>query len=151
MLNLPCLSCLCALSVYRAVAKGLGVPAAIWCGSNSNVHIMVMELLGDSLETLYNNCGRKFSLKTITMLAIQLLHRIEHHHNHHYLHRDIKPDNFLMGPPQSANAHILYMVDMGLCKVRQTHTHNNATQRIVGSVAWSHRCLCACCLSEIPR
>ena len=48
---------------------------------------MVMELLGDSLETLYNNCGRKFSLKTITMLAIQLLHRIEHHHNHHYLHR----------------------------------------------------------------
>lgn len=57
------------------------------CGSNSNVHIMVMELLGDSLETLYNQCGRKFSLKTITMLAIQLLHRIEHHHNHHYLHR----------------------------------------------------------------
>jgi len=73
--------------VYRAVAKGVGVPAAIWCGSNSNVHIMVMELLGDSLETLYNQCGRKFSLKTITMLAIQLLHRIEHHHNHHYLHR----------------------------------------------------------------
>jgi len=73
--------------VYRAVAKGVGVPAAIWCGSNSNVHIMVMELLGDSLETLYNLCGRKFSLKTITMLAIQLLHRIEHHHNMNYLHR----------------------------------------------------------------
>jgi hypothetical protein len=74
-------------AVYRAVAKGVGVPSAIWCGSNTNVHIMVMDLLGDSLETLYNNCGRKFSLKTITMLAIQLLHRIEHHHNHHYLHR----------------------------------------------------------------
>lgn len=40
--------------VYRAVSKGVGVPSAIWCGSNSNVHIMVMELLGDSLETLYN-------------------------------------------------------------------------------------------------
>lgn len=74
-------------AVYRAVAKGIGVPTAIWCGSNTNVHIMVMDLLGDSLETLYNTCGRKFSLKTITMLAIQLLHRIEHHHNHHYLHR----------------------------------------------------------------
>jgi len=102
--------------VYRAVAKGVGVPAAIWCGSNSNVHIMVMELLGDSLETLYNLCNRKFSLKTITMLAIQLLNRIEHHHSCNYLHRDIKPDNFLMGPPQSPNAHLLYMVDMGLCK-----------------------------------
>ena len=48
------------------------------------------------------------------MLAIQLLHRIEHHHTHHYLHRDIKPDNFLMGLKN--NAHTLYLIDMGLCK-----------------------------------
>lgn len=134
----------CVSAVYRAVAKGVGVPAAIWCGSNSNVHIMVMELLGDSLETLYNNCGRKFSLKTITMLAIQLLHRIEHHHNHHYLHRDIKPDNFLMGPPQSHNAHILYMVDMGLCKVSRA---NNSSQPSLPPRRFSRVSLLVCLLA----
>ena len=63
---------------------------------------MVMDLLGDSLESLYNKCGRKFSLKTVLMLAIQLIDRIEHQHNNHFLHRDIKPDNFLM---VSARAH----------------------------------------------
>jgi len=103
-------------AIYRGMSRGVGVPQAIWCGSNSNVHIMVMDLLGDSLETLYNACGRKFSLKTITMLAIQLLHRIEHHHNNHFLHRDIKPDNFLLGPPLSGTSHIVHLVDMGLCK-----------------------------------
>lgn len=100
--------------VYRIVKDGVGVPQVLWCGSTSTCHVMVMELLGESLETLYNLCGRRFSLKTVTMLAIQLLHRIEHHHNNHFLHRDIKPDNFLMGLGE--NGHILYMIDMGLCK-----------------------------------
>lgn len=56
-----------------------------------------MDLLGESLESLYTKCGRKFSLKTILMLAIQLIDRIEHVHKCFFLHRDIKPDNFLMG------------------------------------------------------
>jgi casein kinase 1 len=133
-------------AVYRAVAKGIGVPSAIWCGSNTNVHIMVMDLLGDSLETLYNNCGRKFSLKTITMLAIQLLHRIEHHHNHHYLHRDIKPDNFLMGPPQSTNAHILYMVDMG-----QEHTTAGTSSNTPLKCGLTLSCCFSCCLSGLCK
>lgn len=55
-----------------------------------------------------------FSLKTVIMLAIQLLHRIEHHHKNHYLHRDIKPDNFLMG--LNAKSHTMHIIDMGLCK-----------------------------------
>jgi len=52
---------------------------------------MVMELLGHSLESLYVKCGRRFSLKTVLMLAIQLIDRIEHQHKNHFLHRDIKP------------------------------------------------------------
>ena len=133
--------------VYRSLKPAAGLPAVYWCGPSGLYNVMVMELLGDSLETLYNKCttahahsprrrsrirslhalahplrvlcvggagGRKFSLKTVTMLAIQLLHRIEHHHTHHYLHRDIKPDNFLMGLKN--NAHTLYLIDMGLCK-----------------------------------
>ena len=114
--------------VYRSLKPAAGLPAVYWCGPAGLYNVMVMELLGDSLETLYNKCSRKFSLKTVTMLAIQLLHRIEHHHTHHYLHRDIKPDNFLMG--LKSNAHTLYLIDMGLCKqYRDPDTLNHIPYR----------------------
>lgn len=84
------------------------------CGQAGNCNVMVLDLLGDSLEALYTRCDRKFSLKTVLMLAIQLLDRIEFQHNQHYLHRDIKPDNCLMG--LGDKKHVLYCIDMGLCK-----------------------------------
>jgi casein kinase 1 len=70
------------------------------------------------------------------MLAIQLLHRIEHHHTNHYLHRDIKPDNFLMGLKN--NAHTLYLIDMGLCKQYRepdtlTHIPYRENKKLIGT------------------
>ena len=123
--------------MYRALKPAAGLPAVYWCGTALGAYnVMVMELLGDSLETLYNKCSRKFSLKTVTMLAIQLLHRIEHHHTNHYLHRDIKPDNFLMGLKN--NAHTLYLIDMGLCKQYRepdtlTHIPYRENKKLIGT------------------
>lgn len=75
---------------------------------------MLMDLLGSSLEDLFNDHGKRLSLKTALQIGEQMIDRIETIHEKHVVHRDIKPDNFLMGVGK--NAHIVYIVDFGLSK-----------------------------------
>ena len=83
--------------LYRILQGGVGVPNVHWFGVEGDYNVMVIDLLGPSLEDLLNYCKRKFTLKTVLMLADQMLQRIEFIHSRHFLHRDIKPDNFLIG------------------------------------------------------
>ncbi|CAH8622604.1 unnamed protein product [Heterobilharzia americana] len=80
---------------------------------------MVMDLLGPSLEDLFTFCGRRFSMKTVLTLAEQMLWRIEHVHYRGLIHRDIKPDNFLMGIGPHCNR--VFIVDFGLAKRFRDH------------------------------
>ncbi|KAI4790427.1 hypothetical protein KUCAC02_034638 [Chaenocephalus aceratus] len=82
---------------YKMMQGGVGIPSIKWCGAEGDYNVMVMELLGPSLEDLFNFCSRKFSLKTVLLLADQMISRIEYIHSKNFIHRDVKPDNFLMG------------------------------------------------------
>lgn len=93
---------------------GVGIPRIIWCGSEGDYNVMVMELLGPSLEDLFNFCSRRFSLKTVLLLADQMISRIDYIHARYFIHRDIKPDNFLMGLGKKGN--LVYIIDFGLAK-----------------------------------
>lgn len=57
--------------IYRLMQGGVGIPTLKWCGGEGDYNVMVMELLGPSLEDLFNFCSRKFSLKTVLLLADQ--------------------------------------------------------------------------------
>merc|ERR1739847_252524 len=107
---------------YRIMQGGVGIPAIKWCGSEGDYNVMVMELLGPSLEDLFNFCSRKFSLKTVLLLADQMISRIEYIHSKNFIHRDIKPDNFLMGLGKKGN--LVYIIDFGLAKKYRDNVTN---------------------------
>ncbi|PKA64747.1 Casein kinase I isoform delta-like [Apostasia shenzhenica] len=108
--------------LYTILQGGSGIPSIKWCGVDGEDNALALELLGPSLEDLFVYCGRKLSLKSVLMLADQMINRIEFVHSKGFLHRDIKPDNFLMGLSRKANQ--VYIIDFGLAKRYRDATTN---------------------------
>lgn len=114
--------------VMKALQGGVGIPTLYYHNPENTYNVMIMSLLGPSLEDLFNLCSRKFSLKTVLLLADQMIARVEFVHSRNYIHRDIKPDNFLLGLGKKSN--IVYVVDFGLAKkYRDSKTHQHIPYR----------------------
>ena len=91
-----------------------GFPRMIYFTKTESKRIMILSLLGRNLESLYRKCNRKFTLKSVLMLADQMISRLEYVHSKDILHRDLKPENFLIGLEK--NASTIYLIDFGLSK-----------------------------------
>ena len=92
--------------------RRLGIPRALWYGIEAEYYVFVTDLLGPSLDDLACFCGGSFSLKTVLMIADQAICRLQTIHSSGYLHRDVKPHNFLLGTGRDGTT--LYTIDMGL-------------------------------------
>ena len=109
---------------FLCYLRGYGIPSVKSYGFSGNYNIMVMELLGKSLEDIFQSQQKKFSIKTVCMIGIQMLDRLEFVHQKNIIHRDIKPDNFVLGLDNKS--HIIYILDFGLSKkFRSSRTHQH--------------------------
>ena len=74
-----------------------------------------MELMGKSLQKLLSLLPKKkMSIRCVCNLGYQMVEILEYIHNKHIIHRDIKPDNFVMG--KGIKSKNLYLLDFGLAK-----------------------------------
>ena len=110
-------------------------------GYSGNYNILVMELLGKSLEDLFVNIpGRKMSVRCVCNIGFQVVTILQYVHNKHIIHRDIKPDNFVIGTGE--NAKKIYLLDFGLAKKYRSstilmHYQMNNKKKFTGTARYS--------------
>lgn len=126
--------------LYRLLSGGCGIPSVEYFGSSHTQNFLVMDLLGKSLEDIFKWCQYKFSLKTVLMLADQMISCIQWTHMKGLIHRDIKPDNFMIGVNENSNK--VYLIDYGLMKSyydfkSSTHIRYLENTSIVGTARYS--------------
>lgn len=126
--------------IYRYLThKGFteGLPKIHVMLYTKNFNIMVMQLLGKNLEELLNDSDRKFSLSTVFMIAEQLITLLSKLHNTGFIHRDIKPNNFLIDKDMGD---MIYMMDFGLSKRyinKGQHIKFNDRKSLVGTARYA--------------
>ncbi|KAF2967649.1 hypothetical protein GQX73_g5914 [Xylaria multiplex] len=101
---------------YKILVGCPGIPNVYYFGQEGLHNILVIDLLGPSLEDLFDHCNRRFSIKTVVMVAKQMLSRVQTIHEKNLIYRDIKPDNFLIGRPTTKAANVIHVVDFGMAK-----------------------------------
>ena len=100
--------------ILSLLQGGLGIPKLYDYIRTSKYNFMIFELLGINLDELFHLCNKKFTNNITIALGLQMIERLEFIHSRHIIHRDIKPDNFLIGKGKKDS--IIYICDFGLSK-----------------------------------
>ena len=100
--------------IYTYLGKQPGFLELKWFGMKNDYSYLVVNLLGDSLTTFKQK--DKILLNDIKYIACQMISRVQVLHGNGFVHRDIKPDNFLLGYSSKKDKGMVYLIDFGLCK-----------------------------------
>ncbi|KEH36077.1 casein kinase I-like protein [Medicago truncatula] len=100
--------------VYSTLGGSHGVPRVHYKGRQGDYYIMVMDMLGSSLWDVWNNNSHTMSTEMVACIAIEAISILEKMHCRGYVHGDVKPENFLLGPSGTPDEKKLFLVDLGL-------------------------------------
>ena len=100
--------------ILKEIQGGIGIPRIFKYRQGHNHNYLLMELLGKSMDKLFSECEKSFTYKTIFQIGYQMVERIQYVHSKGYIHRDIKPGNFVIG--RGDKNKIIYLIDFGLSK-----------------------------------
>ncbi|MEO0236830.1 MAG: casein kinase 1 family protein [candidate division WOR-3 bacterium] len=124
--------------IYKYLYKeNMGIPKMYWFGVQDEYNVLVLEMLGPNLESLFSLCNRHFTLKTVIMIAQALIKIIHYVHAKGIIHRDIKPENFLIGLTNNQ----IYLIDYGLSKTYKnsdnSHIEMSTNKKLIGTVRYA--------------
>lgn len=113
--------------IYQYLGKLDGFPQLKWFGTDVKYNYLVIDLFDCSLHTLIKT-NEQLSFSSCLQIGTQMIERLETFHSKLLLHRDIKPDNFLL---DSTNK--IYLIDYGFCK-RYDHDGKHIEERKINSI-----------------
>ena len=119
--------------------RGLGIPEVLSFGRLRNYNVLVEPLLDKSLFDIFTERRKRLAIEDICMIAMQIIDRIQWVHSKNIVHRDIKPDNFLIG---KKDPNIIYLIDFGLSKKYKSsttgkHIRFGFTGKLTGTVRFA--------------
>ena len=123
--------------IYQYLTNTIGIPNVKWFGKDENNYYMVINLLGESLQSIKNSKG-VFSLKLVLQIGIQIILILKTIHNKGLVHRDIKPDNFLVSKHEKNKQ--IYIIDFGFCKTymnNDVHIEMKNSKSVIGSLTYA--------------
>ena len=127
--------------IYRKFEmKGLetGIPKIYSFYETPKFNVLVMELLGENLETIFDAYNKQFQIGTVLKLGCEIINLIEKVHNCGFIHRDIKPNNFMFGVGNKK--YDLHILDFGLSKKffkNKKHIEIKTNKSLVGTARYT--------------
>lgn len=117
------------MNMDNALSPGdCGIPNACLLFKDQNHNFLVMDLLGKSVQDIFDACYRSFSGKDVFLCGIRILQRLEFVHNKGVVHRNIRPSNVLVGGSTSS-PNTLFLVDFGYANYYRNLTNGRHTLR----------------------